>query len=240
MSVRLAFLLLVPAFSVLANQSGASQRLVNVYVANGTDGFTTSGGGDSSLDLTKSLQHKNKTLRLVDSESSADLVVRITSRNEVKELGSLTTYSNKSDDGKRQSTTTIPTQNLRRVVHATIKAGDFETDLQGESILWSGAADNLGGQIDHWIKQNYARLVEKRFQTNGDKEKAQRNAVPIEPSAVATKTDDVSIERGMTPKQVTDKMGEPIKKVSFGPKSLWTYKGCQVVFENDKVTDVKF
>jgi hypothetical protein len=211
MSKYVGLVLLCLSLNVMANQ-GASQRLINVYVVNGADGFTTSGGGDSSMDLKKSLQHKNKTLRLIDSESNADLVVRVTSRNEVKELGSLTTYSNKSDDGKRQSATTVPTQNVRRVVHATIKAGDFETELQGESILWSGAADNLGGQIDHWIKQNYARLIEKRFQTNGDKEKAQKNSVPIEPSASAKETDDVSIEPGMTPKQVMEKMGEPLKK----------------------------
>jgi hypothetical protein len=35
-------------------------------------------------------------------------------------------------------------------------------------------------------------------------------------------------------------MGEPLKKVTFGQKALWTYKGMQVVFEKDKVTDVKF
>jgi hypothetical protein len=44
----------------------------------------------------------------------------------------------------------------------------------------------------------------------------------------------------MSPAQVTGAMGEPLKKVTFGQKALWTYKGMQVVFENDKVTDVKF
>ena len=44
----------------------------------------------------------------------------------------------------------------------------------------------------------------------------------------------------MTTDEVTKAMGEPQKKVTFGQKSLWTYKGMQVVFENGKVTDVKF
>ena len=240
MFMRLSLLALIAALSVFGNQGGASRRLINVYVANGADGFTTSGGGDSSLDLAKSLQHKDKTLRVVDSPSNSDLVVTVTSRNEFKELGNITTLSKKTEDGKRQTATTIPTQNTRRVVHAAIKAGDFETELQGESVIWRAAADNLAGQIDHWIKQNYARLIEKRFETNGDKEKAQRNAVLLEQGATAPTAQDVSITPGMTPKQVTEAMGEPVKKVSFGQKSLWTYKGCQVVLENDKVTDVKF
>jgi len=33
---------------------------------------------------------------------------------------------------------------------------------------------------------------------------------------------------------------EPLKKVTFGQKALRTYKAMQVVFEKDKVTDVKF
>jgi hypothetical protein len=33
------------------------------------------------------------------------------------------------------------------------------------------------------------------------------------------------IEPGMTSKQLADKMGEPLKKVTFGHNTLWTYKG---------------
>jgi hypothetical protein len=44
----------------------------------------------------------------------------------------------------------------------------------------------------------------------------------------------------MTPDEVTKALGDPQKKVNFGTKSLWTYKGMQVVFESGKVTDVKF
>jgi hypothetical protein len=226
---------------VLGDQAG-SQRLINVYVANGADGFTTSGGGDSSADLRKSLQHKQKTLKVVDDASAADVVVRVTSRNEQKELGSVTTYKNKSGDGKSETATTVPTQNVRRIVHATIKAGDFETDLEGENIFWSGAADSLAGQIDRWVKQNYPRLLAKRAGTSAGKETAQNEALPPNPTTAtpASTPSDVALEPGMTPGQVTEKMGEPLKKVKFGAKSLWTYKGCQVVFEDDKVTDVKF
>jgi hypothetical protein len=44
----------------------------------------------------------------------------------------------------------------------------------------------------------------------------------------------------MTSDEVTKALGDPQKKVNFGTKSLWTYKGMQVVFESGKVTDVKF
>jgi hypothetical protein len=211
-----------------------SQRLIGVYVESGADGFTAAGGGDSSLDLVKSLRGKDKTLRLVDSAASADVIVRITSRDTKKEVGSVTTYGNKSDDGKKSTKTTVPNENTIRIVRATLKAGAFETDLEGQGSFWRLAADNLAGQVDRWIKQNYARLVEKRSEANGGQPREQ--SAPTEKSEPA----NASIEPGMSPRDVTGLLGEPLKKVTFGQKALWTYKGMQIVFENDKVTDVKF
>jgi hypothetical protein len=60
---------------------------------------------------------------------------------------------------------------------------------------------------------------------------------PPDPSAAAS---EATIQPGMTSDQVIKSLGEPQKKVNFGTKSLWTYKGMQVVFESGKVTDVKF
>jgi hypothetical protein len=195
--------------------------LIGVYVESGADGFTAAGGGDSSLDLAKSLRGKTKTLTVVDSAANADVIVRITSRDTRKEVGSVTTYGNKSDDGKKSTKTTVANENTIRIVRATLKAGTFETDLEGQGSFWRLAADNLAGQVDRWVKQNYARLLEKQ-------------------SPAKTETATASIEPGMSPAQVTGIMGEPLKKVTFSQKALWTYKGMQVVFENDKVTDVKF
>jgi hypothetical protein len=207
---------------ILGAQAAWSQRLIGVYVESGADGFTAAGGGDSSLDLAKSLRGKTKTLTVVDSAANADVIVRITSRDTRKEVGSVTTYGNKSDDGKKSTKTTVANENTIRIVRATLKAGTFETDLEGQGSFWRLAADNLAGQVDRWVKQNYARLLDK--------------SVEKRPDATAT----ASIEPGMSPAQVTGVMGEPLKKVTFGQKALWTYKGMQVVFENDKVTDVKF
>jgi hypothetical protein len=218
-------------FLILGAQAIWSQRLIGVYVESGADGFTAAGGGDSSLDLMKSLRGKDKTLRVVDSAASADVIVRITSRDSKKEVGSITTYGNKSDDGKKSTKTTVANENTIRIVHATLKAGAFETDLEGQGSFWRLAADNLAGQVDRWVKQNYARLVEKGEQSAPG---------AANPAPAKTEAATASIEPGMSPKDVADLMGEPLKKVTFGPKALWTYKGMQVVFEKDKVTDVKF
>lgn len=240
MFARVSMVTYLATLSIVAGQDDASRRLIGVYVANGADGFTSSGGGDSSLDLAKSLGHKEKTLRVVDTAANADLVVKVISRNEVKEPGVITTSSNNSKDGKRQTATIVPTQNTRRIVHAAIKAGDFETELQGESIVWRGAADDLAGQIDHWVKQNYARLIEKRLETKGNSEKMEQAAMPVKQGTPMSAAEDVAIKAGMTTEQVADAMGQPLKKVNFGQKSLWNYKGMQVVFENGRVSDVKF
>jgi len=230
--VALVWVLLLLIFGA---QAIWSQRLIAVYVESGADGFTAAGGGDSSLDLMKSLRGKDKTLRVVDFAANADVIVRITSRDSRKEVGSITTYGNKSDDGKKSTKTTVPNENTIRIVHATLRAGAFETDLEGQGSFWRLAADNLAGQVDRWVKQNYARLVEKRPEPSGDKPSEQSAPAPAKPE-----TANASIEPGMSPKDVADLMGEPLKKVTFGQKALWTYKGMQVVFEKDKVTDVKF
>jgi len=50
---------------------------------------------------------------------------------------------------------------------------------------------------------------------------------------------NVEIKPGMTPAEVTRSLGEPQKKVSFGAKTIWTYDGFTVTFQDGKVSDVK-
>jgi len=57
-----------------------AQQLVNVFVTGDNNGFSAAGANDSALDLQKSLANK-KTLRVVNSASEADIVVRIDSRD---------------------------------------------------------------------------------------------------------------------------------------------------------------
>jgi hypothetical protein len=49
----------------------------------------------------------------------------------------------------------------------------------------------------------------------------------------------VSIEKGMTPEQVIDAMGQPEKKVTLGVKQIYYYKDMKVIFMNGKVSDVQ-
>ena len=51
--------------------------------------------------------------------------------------------------------------------------------------------------------------------------------------------DPVSIEKGMTPDQVVDAMGQPEKKVTLGVKQIFYYKDMKVIFMNGKVSDVQ-
>lgn len=220
--------------SAAAARPGDAQEPATVYVQADASGFTNVGAGDSSGDVKKSLTGK-KRLRVVGVSSDADLVIRVNSREERKQLGSVHTYENKSDDGKHTTKTTVPSDETVRIVHATLIAGDFSTELTGESTLsWRFAADKIADQTDRWVKENYARLMERRSTKPG------AAPAPASPSAAAAETSEASIHPGMTPDQVVKELGAPQKKVNFGQKSLWSYKGMQVVFENGKVSDVKF
>jgi hypothetical protein len=229
---------------ILAAPAGWSQQLINVYVDGASaDGFTNTGGGDSAQDLIKSLQGKDKTLRVVESSANADVIVRISSRDSRKDINSVSTYKNKSDDGKQTTTTTQANESTTRIVYATLTAGDFKTDIVGEGMTWRLAAGAVANKVDKWSKENYARLIEKRQQSSAPSTttpQLQAQAAPAPDSAPEKSTSETTIVPGMTPAEVTKAMGEPQKKVTVGQKSLWTYKGMQVVFENDKVTDVKF
>jgi Zn-dependent protease with chaperone function len=48
------------------------------------------------------------------------------------------------------------------------------------------------------------------------------------------------IRPGMTPDQVRALLGKPAQEVAFGARSTWTYPDMSVVFENGRVTEVKF
>jgi hypothetical protein len=70
-------------------------------------------------------------------------------------------------------------------------------------------------------------------------------AAPSRPAAAASGSvssaggSGVELKAGMTQAQVVRALGEPQKKVAFGPKVIWTYDGFTVTFVDGKVTDVK-
>lgn len=234
---------LILAFLILASPLPAlSQQLINVFVQSENGGFTAPGASDSALDLQKSLRNKPKTLRVVDSESEADIIVRIDGRDSRKEVDSFTSNSNTSKDGRSTTKTTTANDKTVRMLHATLISGDYSMPLNAESDMgWRFAADNIAGQVERWARDNSARLMARRT-TGGNpappSPPTPNNApFPPDPPAAAS---EATIQPGMTSDQVIKSLGEPQKKVNFGTKSLWTYKGMQVVFESGKVTDVKF
>jgi hypothetical protein len=227
--------------------SASSQSLIRVYVQAGSGDFAANGAGDSALDLRKALLGKSRTLQVVDTASESDIVVRIDSRNERKETSSVTTYANQSNNGKSATATTVPSTRTIDELHATIVVADSQIPLETESALsWRLAASDMASSVDHWVKENYARLIERRVQ--------QKNPTAPEPapgpseakSPVSSQTNsdastqDISVTPGMSESQVLSSMGAPDKKVTFGKKSMWNYRGMQIVFEDGKVTDVKF
>lgn len=235
-----ATLRLVCLFALTIGPASAlSQSLIRVYVQAGSGDFAANGAGDSSLDLRKALLGKSRTLRVVEAASDADIVVRIDSRNERKETVSVNTYASQSNNGKSATATTVPTVRNIDELHATILAGNSQIPLQTESALsWRLAASDMASSVDHWVKENYAKLIERRVQ-QANNPAAPQNPVSAKTPA-ATSSEDTTIVPGMSESQVLSAMGTPEKKVAFGKKSLWNYRGMQVVFEDGKVTDVKF
>lgn len=234
--------LAVLSLALLAVPSAIAQQLVSVFVTGDNNGFSAAGANDSALDLQKSLANK-KTLRVVNSQSEADIVVRIDSRDSHKEVDGFTTNTNRSDDGRSSTKTTTSNDKTVRNLHATLMAGSFTQALDAQSEMsWRFAADNIAGQIERWARQNYSTLMTHRTEGGNaapPAPPAQNDAPP--PSAGSSgDTADATIHPGMTPDEVTKALGDPQKKVNFGTKSLWTYKGMQVVFDSGKVTDVKF
>lgn len=235
-------LIVVSLSLVLFTVSSAfAQQLTNVYVTGDNNGFSAAGANDSAMDLKKSLTNK-KTLRIVDSPAEADIIVRIDSRDSHKEVDGYTTNTNRSDDGRSSTRTTTTNDKTVRNLHATLMAGNVTQALSAQSEMsWRFAADNIAGQVERWTRENYSKLMARRAAGGSAVPPPSSDQASAPPSSdPSAPTDEATIHPGMTPDQVTKALGEPQKKVNFGTKSLWTYKGMQVAFDAGKVTDVKF
>jgi hypothetical protein len=232
--------LAILSLALLAATPAFAQQLVSVFVTGDNNGFSAAGANDSALDLQKSLANK-KTLRVVNSSSEADIVIRIDSRDSHKEVDGYTTNTNRSDDGRSSTKTTTSNDKTVRNLHATLMAGSFTQALDAQSEMsWRFAADNIAGQIERWAKQNYPSLMAHRTAGGNAAPSSAQNAAPPPSADPSGDTADATIHPGMTTGDVTKALGDPQKKVNFGTKSLWSYRGMQVVFDSGKVTDVKF
>jgi hypothetical protein len=233
MSRKLAAVMCLTVLSRLAPGLAWSQGMVRVYVARGdASGFTSGAGAeDSALDLIKSLRNR-KTLVVVHSESEADVVVRLGSRHKTSSVGSFTTIHSKNKDDQKSVSTTYANQKTERLLPVTLEVDDFKLDLEGKSITGRGAADQVASQVEKWSKENYARLMDRQSKKSKDHPNARETS---------QETESATVQPGMNPDEVRTALGEPAKKITFEPKTQWTYgDGVQVIFQENKVTDVRF
>jgi hypothetical protein len=143
---------------VFSATGALAQGPIRVFVtsADAGSGFTSNGTGDSVLDLSQSLNGKRR-LMLVTSPAEADLVVEVETRDSHWESSGV--YSYKDKRGRSQYYSGVRKE---RVVYATIVVDDYRHQVHGEGGTWRAASSNVAGQIDKWVGQNVARLMERR------------------------------------------------------------------------------
>ena len=136
----------------------AAQDTIRVHVmAAGEDaGFTSKGTDDSVSDLTKSLGRKHR-LTVVPSRNAADVVIRVESRDSHWESGGAFSY--RDSKGRTQVYSAIRKE---KVVYATLHVEDYSHQLHGEGATWTQASDRVANDVDKWVQQNRARLLERR------------------------------------------------------------------------------
>ncbi len=59
------------------------------------------------------------------------------------------------------------------------------------------------------------------------------------PTAVKHENTEISITAGATKEEVTAKLGQPLKSIMFGDKTILKYADITIEFVNDRVVDVK-
>ncbi len=238
--------------AALLTAAAAGQSPVHIFVQAGSGGLAAPGAGDSAADVRKALQSK-RDLQVVESPAEADVVLRIDSRNERKDAGDTHTYANTSKDGKNTTVTSSQDTKTVKVMKANLLAGEFQMPMEAEdTVSWRFAAGNMANQVERWSRENSSRLLEHRYapaspraSSVGPPTPTAQYAPDLPPAGVPLAPEqsagqNASLTPGMTEQDVLAALGAPDKRVSFGQKSMWTYRGMQVVFTAGRVSDVKF
>jgi hypothetical protein len=147
--------LIVGIGDCVAEQSPENIRVFITHGDGSTD-FVDPDAKASAEDIKKAFRGR-KDIAVVESEGSSDLVVRVLRR--------FRGPSGRSVAIATSPTTAIAAPVLERVVVATIRIGDFALELNGaHTRSWSAASDKLVDQIEKWIRENRARILERRHQ----------------------------------------------------------------------------
>jgi hypothetical protein len=240
--LRLISVVVMGVVFMTLSSIASAQNQVKVFVTAGADGFVAKDADDSVLDLTKALQ-KKRLLTVVFDEASADIIVRVEARSSALEVTGVTTYTT-TKDGKR-TTHALPQRTNMKTLNAELEVGRFKMPLKGEAAFWTVAADHVASTVDKWALENIGRIMQARAEKPTDSA-APTSARPTAPAAApapvapAAAPKDTALHQGMTTAEVKALAGEPVKKVTFGTRTMWNYVGFEVIFENDKIVDVKF
>lgn len=129
---------------------------IKVFVTSG-DGsthFVNPEARDSADDVKNDIRGR-KGLVLAESETDADVVVRVLQRFRGR--------SGRSVAVATSPTVAVATPILERVVVASLNVGDFTEEMTGaHTRSWGAASGKLVDQIEDWIRENRTRLLERR------------------------------------------------------------------------------
>lgn len=139
-----------------ASSQAQPAQSVRVFVTSGdgsTD-FVDPDAKSSAEDVTANLRRR-KGIVVADSEVGADMVVRVLRRSRGRSGRSLAIATS--------PTTAVAAPILERVVVASIAVGEFAQEMNGaHTRSWGAASGKLADQIDAWIRENRARILERR------------------------------------------------------------------------------
>lgn len=173
-----ALALAVTAASAQAQDRAPAQKVkVFAHAVKETSGFIDPQAQDLEAtvkDIREVVIKKKKDawLQLVESAEQADVILQVTERKLIeRDPTSATTTTTYSKDGKAASSTTTSTKEHDVVLKAVMRVGDYSNELVGVcdlGYMWGGsyrkAASNLVGDLEKWVKANYARLQLKKIQ----------------------------------------------------------------------------
>jgi len=149
-----AIVLLFLGERVSAQEQSTQGIRVFVTSGDGSTDFVDPDAKASAEDVRKAFRSR-KDILVVESEASSDLAVRVLRR--------FRGPSGRSVAIARSPTTAVAAPVLARVVVATVSVGTFTQDMSGaHTRSWSAASDRLVDQIEKWIRENKARIIERR------------------------------------------------------------------------------
>jgi hypothetical protein len=94
--------------------------------------------------------------------------------------------------------------------------------------------------IDDWVKPFPSEQQARNFTRGAARADGGSGTRPSAERPAAKKTTTQEIKAGMTAVEVIDVLGRPTKETTFGNKQKWAYPDLTVLFENGRVTEVKF